>query len=754
MNKKSMIFNIFLVLMTLLMLTYAYIGLTDKYVDVDVSIKPFDVIRTYQQGEKELLYIDQSAQYSLQQTLYTMGTEGGFYDVSPCGEYLGDAIWGDGCFPNYKDNIKKYFKDNMDFYVSNNNLAFTQEYDLNLNGDDTHTEIVGIAPFYLFISHEKVYVSPDHTTNYPIEDNILNINEYAIKPSFRVSETHALNDYETLKNGVGQIGACVDADVDLQNCMGGQVGALSVDYLEWRDSSCDVGYEKIFYDLIEQLEGCKNSVTRDCQCLIDLNYPTDEYYLEGEYEFRFRNEPDGTTHVSLFAKGKDQIKKSMIDDVIEGSYYFVHGAGGVGENIEYSLSVTYTNGKLDNSNLPSWDHHKPKLAKVEGNTLLQTFEDGKIYVYKIIDEPNTAYFVGFPGDLANQDCSVEKEYFRVCVKNKDVEYNVYDPVLSDAFLPENVDGDEVVVQHPITHNFVYFMEDLPPPEINGVRTSDKDSDENTIIVRWEASNAEDIAYYRIYYSTSPFSWSDLRVSNDGVLDQSSGIPSIIVRADVETRDYNNGDLDIGQSLGNCEYKYDYAGNREEITDNGYSTDNYGDSYRFCAGDTCTYVVALTGLQNGQQYHIIVVAIDKHGNELNSEMPGSTLSRSSATPEDNLAPRVDNSNLRDSTSNHCKAPCCGDCEDCDVTITYTFPTKNIDNSNIQESQITCRIDGLGTISKPPGSSGEFTVHTSGNYQYSMKCWGDEGQAGACGDVTASGNCPRDEDSSCCPPPPAP
>ena len=111
MNKKGMIFNIFLVLFTLFMLTYAYIGIQGKY-DSTVIDGPFDVLKLYQQGEASLEYVDKSAKLSLEQTIYDLGVHGGDFNGSQCETYLGDAVWRDSnnqhCFPDYNESIKRY----------------------------------------------------------------------------------------------------------------------------------------------------------------------------------------------------------------------------------------------------------------------------------------------------------------------------------------------------------------------------------------------------------------------------------------------------------------------------------------------------------------------------------------------------------------------------------------------------------------------------------------------------------------------
>ncbi|MBI4453247.1 hypothetical protein HY636_01245, partial [Candidatus Woesearchaeota archaeon] len=58
-----------------------------KVFNKNIGERQFSLIRTYQEAEKALFYIDQSAKYSLQQAVYELGKDGGLSEV-PASEVL------------------------------------------------------------------------------------------------------------------------------------------------------------------------------------------------------------------------------------------------------------------------------------------------------------------------------------------------------------------------------------------------------------------------------------------------------------------------------------------------------------------------------------------------------------------------------------------------------------------------------------------------------------------------------------------
>ena len=124
MIKKGSIFSWALVFVSLIILTTAMLVMIEKkskFFDREnfftIGSKQFRVLEAYQKGETALLYLDQTARYSSFQALYDLGGTGGYYNTSPCGNYLGYNIWVNetDCYPTYfKDTFKKLLQDNLE----------------------------------------------------------------------------------------------------------------------------------------------------------------------------------------------------------------------------------------------------------------------------------------------------------------------------------------------------------------------------------------------------------------------------------------------------------------------------------------------------------------------------------------------------------------------------------------------------------------------------------------------------------------
>src|SRR3989338_8865201 len=105
-NKKAAIpFNTILVVMMAIILIYAWVELDKKYNAFNniVGEKQYQLISIYNKGESALFYIDQSAKYSLQQSVYDLAKNGGIQEIKDisldepviyeCGRYYGSNVW-------------------------------------------------------------------------------------------------------------------------------------------------------------------------------------------------------------------------------------------------------------------------------------------------------------------------------------------------------------------------------------------------------------------------------------------------------------------------------------------------------------------------------------------------------------------------------------------------------------------------------------------------------------------------------------
>jgi D-alanyl-D-alanine dipeptidase len=105
-SKKGAIpFSITLVVFMVFVLIYAFGHLSSKYNQFDKKIgeRQYGLIKTYQEAEKALLYIDESAKQSLPQAIYNLAQNGGIEEIEftdneqpesyKCGKFNGAYVW-------------------------------------------------------------------------------------------------------------------------------------------------------------------------------------------------------------------------------------------------------------------------------------------------------------------------------------------------------------------------------------------------------------------------------------------------------------------------------------------------------------------------------------------------------------------------------------------------------------------------------------------------------------------------------------
>jgi len=132
MTKKASLFSWALVFVGLIILTSAMVIMIEKknrFVDDEglftIGSKQYKLLGMYQKGENALLFVDLAAKYSVYDSLYYLGLNGGYSNTTLCGDYLGYPIWVNGtginknCFPDFKRSFTELMQDNMNKWLSN-----------------------------------------------------------------------------------------------------------------------------------------------------------------------------------------------------------------------------------------------------------------------------------------------------------------------------------------------------------------------------------------------------------------------------------------------------------------------------------------------------------------------------------------------------------------------------------------------------------------------------------------------------------
>jgi hypothetical protein len=121
-SKKGMLFNVLIVIFTVVVLTYAYIQISEKLGNVkkEIGESQLEVITKIQEGEKALIFLDFAAKLALYQAAYDLQASGGISESSACGTYYGFNRWnsdsGSQCFVDSntaKDSLRNLFTSNL-----------------------------------------------------------------------------------------------------------------------------------------------------------------------------------------------------------------------------------------------------------------------------------------------------------------------------------------------------------------------------------------------------------------------------------------------------------------------------------------------------------------------------------------------------------------------------------------------------------------------------------------------------------------
>jgi hypothetical protein len=116
-GKKAFIFNITLVVLSIIILTYGYIRLSEKTeVEKEIGENSLEIITRLQEGEKALIFLDFAAKMAIYQAIYDLQQQGGISETGACGTYYGFNRWngesGQECFVDAdraKDSLRDLF---------------------------------------------------------------------------------------------------------------------------------------------------------------------------------------------------------------------------------------------------------------------------------------------------------------------------------------------------------------------------------------------------------------------------------------------------------------------------------------------------------------------------------------------------------------------------------------------------------------------------------------------------------------------
>lgn len=167
MNKKSMILLYPIILGTLVALTIYYMA--DIRYDFNKEVAyigevSMEVLKSMWEGEKTLLYIDQSGKIALKQAVYDMAQEGG--GENDCGVFAGQNSWNDGtntCFPDFKNNLKSFMNNAMNKFLIEFNLRDNYLFSITQNGKlKIIGQSIGFVIFETRVKKKEIEIIPSY----------------------------------------------------------------------------------------------------------------------------------------------------------------------------------------------------------------------------------------------------------------------------------------------------------------------------------------------------------------------------------------------------------------------------------------------------------------------------------------------------------------------------------------------------------------------------------------------------------------
>jgi len=219
-NKRAAIFLTFVSIFLMVALLYFYTnyGTKDEFKLKNLGKVQLEILETYQEAEKALLYIDLSAKYSAYKTIHNLARVGGSFNDLECGKNNDFTLWNNqdkDCFPENKAIYSEFttnFNSNLNKYLEKyeeSDLKENEKLKIPLNNYDLlfkDKQLIGIATQNLIINKKNINYSIKPSFNIDIDYNISQDYEYLVEKAKEIIEECLEN-----KEPEESISDCVDS---------------------------------------------------------------------------------------------------------------------------------------------------------------------------------------------------------------------------------------------------------------------------------------------------------------------------------------------------------------------------------------------------------------------------------------------------------------------------------------------------------------------------------------------------------------
>jgi len=207
-------------------------------------------------------------------------------------------------------------------------------------------------------------------------------------------------------------------------------------------------------------------------------------------------------------------------------------------------------------------------------------------------------------------------------------------VLGNKEIPYYDEAEKKLEKKPVAIKFAMYIEDLPPPPIEGLSVEDNKNAEHSVILKWKKSTAEDVDKYVIYYSETNFKDKSIEAIN---------LDAIIAKKEIKY-DEDNLLAFSSISLDSCELKKVKIDNKEEIRCVFDENKLIKNNQLYYVEDSKEAFYILSSIED-KNYYFAVTAVDKAGNEINNIDQDQKLALIEGKSEDDLGPAFVNFDVR-------------------------------------------------------------------------------------------------------------
>jgi len=431
-----------------------------------------------------------------------------------------------------------------------------------------------------------------------------NLGTYSIKPSFKATLDYDFEEYEEIKKKAKKI--VEDCTDDIENCVNKKINIFNDEEIlkareqdierkyKW-SSDCGTEEEKFFYNFVENYKLCLDSGVEEGIC---------------EFSFLPLTEKTQTIRISWDkenAKTKIWIENTNFVEPIDAEGPFVFTAGRI-EEIDGNKKIVLKGERGDISD-ERGEHHKDISITFESNppsysllTLSPKIQSDKLILYK--GTKNNKPFLSFTNDqVVNNIKSAEIDYpealpvkyslikntFKFCV-NSSKKFHIYDEKTKKTELKK------------VEYKFALRLIDRkPPPAVEGIEVKDKLKDDNSVIISWDKSTAEDVQEYYIFYSEKDFKDEETKnIINDEKINKIK----ISEKEKIEIEDIDLSECKFNPIGEPCRYRK----NKDSLD---YEIQLNKNKLYFIKNKN-QYIYVLDDIEDNIQYNFMVVAIDNMG----------------------------------------------------------------------------------------------------------------------------------------------